>query len=91
MVTYDVADDASAETITLDALPADWRRRESWTQQRGDAWHETAGALLLRVPSVTVPLAYAPDVNVLINHRHGEIGRIRTLSAEPFSFDPRLF
>jgi len=43
------------------------------------------------VPSVIVPIAAAPDRNVLINHRHAESRRITIAAITPFTFDPRLF
>jgi len=70
MIKYDVPDTANIETIEVDKLPEDWRRRSGWTQQRGDAWHRSRSTLLLKVPSAIVPLKGSPDVNVLINHNH---------------------
>jgi len=43
------------------------------------------------VPSVIMPIAAAPDRNVLINHRHADSGRITIAAITPFTFDPRLF
>src|SRR3954462_1227088 len=36
MVTYDVPDGIGVEAIHLRDLPNNWRRQESWTQQRGN-------------------------------------------------------
>ena len=91
MVRYDVPDSLGVDTIALADLPVDWRRQESWTQQRGDRWHGGLAAPLLCVPSAIVPLAGSPDMNMLINHRHPAAGRIEIVSAEPFVLDPRLF
>jgi RES domain-containing protein len=91
MVRYDVPDALGMETLAVAALPAGWRVRESWTQQRGDQWHATLATPLLGVPSVIVPLEGSPDMNVLINHRHEAAGAIRIISAEPFVLDVRLF
>jgi len=55
MVTYDVPDTLASDTIGLGDLPADWRRKEAWTQQKGDEWHRSRVNLLLRVPSAIVP------------------------------------
>jgi RES domain-containing protein len=90
MVRYDAPDDLVSDSVTLADLPADWRWQESLTQRHGDAWHEGLSAALLRVPSVVVPLLDSPDMNVLINHRHGDAARIRVLGAEPFVLDVRL-
>ena len=76
MVGYDVPDDLAIETIGLADLPKTWRAQESWTQARGDLWHDARHAPLLRVPSAIVPIADLPDANVLINHRHPAASRI---------------
>lgn len=91
MVRYEAPDDLAVDDVPLSALPTDWRRRESWTQQRGNAWHASLSAPLLRVPSAIVPIDGSPDLNVLINHRHPGADRIRIADIEPFTLDPRLF
>jgi len=91
MVTYDVPDGIGAETIMLDELPGDWRRREAWTQQRGDEWHRSHATPLMLVPSAIVPLPGSPDVNVLVNHDHPASGGITLRAMQPFTLDPRLF
>jgi RES domain-containing protein len=91
MVEYDAPDDLPARTLAMDELPADWTVRETTTQNRGDEWLDGRAEALLFVPSVIVPLANAPERNVLINHRHGASSRIRIVAATPFTLDPRLF
>jgi RES domain-containing protein len=91
MVTYEAPDAIGATSIELDDLPADWRRQEGATQQRGDAWRRSLATALLRVPSAIVPLRRSPDMNVLINHDHVEAAEIKIVASEPFVFDPRLF
>ena len=46
---------------------------------------------LLSVPSVIVPLADAPDRNILINHRVANVSAIKIKATSPFTLDPRLF
>jgi RES domain-containing protein len=36
MVTYENPAHLGIDTIGLEELPGDWRRREAWTQQKGD-------------------------------------------------------
>lgn len=91
MVRYDGPDDLAVETLRLSDLPADWRRQEVWTQQRGDQWHASLATPLLRVPSAIVSVDQSPDVNILINHTHKDAARISVISVEPFVLDPRLF
>jgi RES domain-containing protein len=91
MVEYAVPDDVPAHTIWFGDLPNDWAARETHTQRLGDAWLDQCTALILVVPSVIMPLASAPDRNVLINHRHSGSARITITVVTPFTFDPRLF
>jgi RES domain-containing protein len=90
MVRYEVPDDLNVDIVAISDLSDDWRLQEGMTQRLGDDWHSTLGAPLLRVPSAIVPLTGSPDVNILINHRHPEAGRIQVADAENFLLDPRL-
>jgi RES domain-containing protein len=90
MVTYDVPERTDFSSIGLDQLPKDWRRREGFTQLRGDVWHRSRSTLLLKVPSAIVPLKDSPDVNVMINHNHPGVIDIKICSTEPFALDQRL-
>ena len=91
LVTYEAPDDLGADDIALEGLPPEWRRNETWTQQRGDAWHRSGSNALLYVPSAIVPVAGSPDRNVLINHAHPGSAAITIRAIEPFGLDPRLF
>lgn len=91
MVEYDAPDDVPRAEIALRQLPADWIRRQPQTQHLGDEWLDRRSEALLLVPSAVVPIATAPDRNVLINHRHDAAGRIRIVAAAAFALDPRLF
>ncbi|HEX4077847.1 MAG TPA: RES family NAD+ phosphorylase [Rhizomicrobium sp.] len=91
MVRYDVPDGLGVETVSLAELPPTWRFEESLTQQRGDRWQGALRTPLLRVPSAIVSLEGAPDVNMLINHRHPAAASITMIAAEAFVLDTRLF
>jgi RES domain-containing protein len=91
MVTYEGPDDLGIETITLADLPSDWRRQEGLTQRRGNDWHRARSTPLLRVPSLIVPLAGSPDLNVVINHDHPAASAIKPRTIEPYVLDARLF
>ena len=91
IVEYDVPDDCAVRRIELDELPADWARREVDTQTIGNDWLDAANADLLLVPSVVVPIASAPDRNVLINHRRPATTRMTIVAVTPFTLDARLF
>lgn len=91
MVRYAVPDGLGVATFAVSDLPESWQLQESWTQQRGDRWHDAMNAPLLHVPSAIVPLDGSPDQNVLISHRHPAAAEIKTVAAEPFVLDARLF
>ena len=91
MVEYDVHDDVPLRRLEIGELPADWAMRETHSQRLGDEWLDQASEAILIVPSVILPIASAPDRNVLINHRHPAAARIAIVAATPFTFDPRLF
>jgi len=91
MVEYAVPDDVPVHSISFSDLPSEWASRETHTQRLGDAWLDQCTALILVVPSVIMPIASAPDRNVLINHRHSAIAGITVTAITPFTFDPRLF
>jgi RES domain-containing protein len=91
MVEYEAPDDLTKREIILDDLPFDWSRRETRTQQIGDAWLDGGEDALLVVPSVIMPIGAAPDRNILINHRRADAARIRIVGTMPFTLDPRLF
>jgi RES domain-containing protein len=91
MVEYDAADDVPVREIEIGDLPANWALREAQSQKLGDEWLDRVGEAILIVPSVIMPIASAPDRNVLINHRHPAAARIRIVAAIAFAFDPRLF
>ncbi len=91
LVAYELPDNISRQTIELDELPSDWIRRQTYTQAIGNRWLDSGTEALLFVPSVIVPVANAPDRNVLINHRVPEAASISIAQAVPFTLDPRLF
>jgi len=90
LVAYDIPDTTAAERRDIEDLPADWRDRETFTQQMGMAWLDGLSSALLFVPSAIVPVVGGPDRNALINPRHPEAGRISIARAEPFALDTRV-
>ena len=72
-------------TLTLkvgwDAEPA-----SATSTDFGTRWLAGLNSLLLVVPSVIIP----EERNVLINPRHGDIGRVQVKKVRKWLFDPRL-
>lgn len=91
MVAYHVPDDVTRRALRFDELPADWPARQTYTQKLGGEWLDAAAETLLFVPSVVMPLAQAPERNVLINHRTAGAASIEIAEVTPFTLDPRLF
>ena len=91
LVEYDVPDDIPMHAISISDLPSDWTARETRTQSLGDNWLDQCAQAILMVPSVIMPIAGAPERNVLINHRHAAAARITIVAISPFTLDPRLF
>ncbi len=90
MITYELPNSVVVETVELADLPGEWRGHETLTQQLGDTWHDGRSALLLRVPSVIVPIPGSPDVNVVVNHTHPDAAQLRLTASRPFSLDACL-
>lgn len=91
LVCYEVPDQLPIDDLSLDELPSGWRRDESRTRALGDKWLRSSSTCLLRVPSVIVPVAGSADRNLLVNHQHRAVDRIRISSVERFDYDSRLF
>jgi len=91
MVEYEAPDDLPQRAIDLNTLPPDWAQREVDTQTLGDQWLDAMTEPLLIVPSVIMALPSAPDRNVLINHGHQDVSRIKIARVVSFALDPRLF
>lgn len=91
LVEYEVPDDVPMRKINIADLSHDWMIREIDTQRIGDQWLDSVAETLLFVPSVIVPIASAPERNVLINHRHARASAIKFASRSDFTLDPRLF
>jgi len=91
MIEYEAPEDLNKREVPLDHLSTGWDKRETYTQRIGDMWLDDSEGALLVAPSVIVPIAAAPDRNVLINHRHVDAERIRIVKAISFTLDPRLF
>jgi RES domain-containing protein len=90
VVEIRVPDDAGVFRVEPDQIPADADLRgtdgRSWYQRTGDAWLESAEALVLMAPSLVVPKEW----NTMLNPAHRRTVEVRIVASEPFRFDQRL-
>lgn len=70
----------------LEEFPDDWPSQRTWTEEAGNRWLDENKTLLLKVPSVVVPLEY----NYIINPAHGAMKSVKIVHIEPFTIDERL-
>jgi RES domain-containing protein len=73
--------------IAADSLPKGWEMDENVSRARGDEWLAEGTSAILEVPSAIVP----ETVNVLLNPRHRDAGRVAILWHKQFPYDRRLF
>jgi RES domain-containing protein len=78
--------DDSIEELDLAKLKAGWERDTAQTRTIGNEWLEERRSLALIVPSAVLP----DSRNVLLNPQHPAAARLRVVSQQPFTFDPRL-
>jgi RES domain-containing protein len=74
------------ECVTLDQLPADWRKRASITRAIGNEWLASRRTALLCVPSAVCTTAF----NILLNPALASPARWRLTRLQRFRFDRRL-
>lgn len=86
LLTIEVADEVSRESLDVSALPADWPERVEVTQEIGSAWLRAGRTVLFRVPSALIPATF----NVLLNPLHPQASGIRIQSAVEYPFDLRI-
>jgi RES domain-containing protein len=83
-VKLEVPTDLAMEVVHLADVPLDAGISEY--RAFGDRWLKSAQSAILCVPSMVIP----HEVNYLLNPQHPEMSRVKVVSQEPFTFDPRL-
>ncbi len=91
VVIFEVPDKLAVTEITnkqLVKLNPDWFKviNYPFTQQMGDAWLQKMETAVLKVPSAIIDLEY----NYLLNPAHPDYDKIKIISVNKFTFDPRL-
>jgi RES domain-containing protein len=88
VMTIEIDDSITKETIALNNLPADWKEfhQMPFTQAIGQKWIENGKTAVLQIPSSIV----AEEVNYLINSLHTDFKLIKLIKTESFIFDTRI-
>lgn len=88
-VSIELSASVAIETVEIAALPRDWRAypAPSSLGAIGDRWIRAARTVALSVPSAVIP----HERNFLFNPAHAEFATLTARTAEPFSFDPRMW
>ena len=87
-VEIDIPDGLKIQRVRVAELPRDWRTYPAppELQRRGDAWLLAGSTPVLEVPSAVIP----DESNFLLNPRHGDAGKLETVSIRKFTYDARL-
>jgi RES domain-containing protein len=84
-----IPDTVSTETLTANALPANWRRYPAPARLPaiGSKWLREMRSFVLIVPSAVNP----EEQNILLNPLHLDVGSLSRVQSKPFQFDPRMW
>jgi RES domain-containing protein len=88
-LSVELAASVAIDTVEIAELPRDWRAypAPSSLGAIGERWLRAARTAALSVPSAVIP----HERNYILNPVHGEFAKLTTRTAEPFSFDPRMW
>jgi RES domain-containing protein len=77
------------EDLKRSDLPKNWKSfpAPESTMAIGSNWVKKAHSVVLKVPSVVIEIEH----NYLLNPLHPDFKSLRIHTAEPFSFDPRMW
>ncbi|MEZ5007391.1 MAG: RES family NAD+ phosphorylase [Chitinophagales bacterium] len=91
IMVISIADNDSLYTqLKIDDLPKDWRQATAYAalQKAGAKWYQSDESLVLKVPSVIIPLEY----NYIINTSHPDFkSNVKLVRLEDYFWDKRLF
>jgi RES domain-containing protein len=81
-------DPSLSQSITIEDLPDTWKADPipQSLKNMGDRWIYNQESVILKVPSVIIPVEY----NYLINPSHPDFEKVVIHSPQKFAFDPRL-
>jgi len=89
MVEIEIPDSVKIQELHSSTLPSGWNALPSKpvSQQIGDQFVEENKYAVLKVPSVVVK----GENNFILNPKHKDFKKIKSIHTEPFPFDPRYF
>ena len=84
----EIPDDAIIESVSESDLEAGWRDPNDYSQCQppGDRWFNACKALVLKVPSAVMPLAF----NFVINTTHPDYPRVELIEVTDLVPDSRI-
>ena len=89
-IIIDIPDAVKKELIKVSELPEKWYEFDNDAYEKcslvGDEWINNGSSAVLQVPSAIIKTEF----NYLINPNHPDFKRVKIVSIEPFSFDPRV-
>ncbi len=87
-VEIEVPRSAPMAFVNLSKLPTNWRAipPPSQLQRTGESWIKGNQSLVLKVPSVIMPLEH----NYILNPAHPDIAGVKILSIDDYVWDPRM-
>lgn len=88
IVSYEVPESVTTETLSIADLPVDWRSYPAppALQDLGREWVRRGGSFILRVPSALMP----EENNLIFNPAHPDIRLLTIKDVRDFEFDSRL-
>ena len=88
IVSYEVPESVTTETVSIADLPADWRSYPAphALLDLGREWVRRGRSLILLVPSALVPA----ENNVIFNPAHPDMRLMTIKDVQDFEFDSRL-
>ncbi len=87
LIKIDIPDSIQPLSITSAKLKKEWKDDLGYTQWMGDEFIKSNEILLLKVPSAVVD----EENNFIINSRHTDFNKVKSIAVKKFLFDKRLF
>jgi RES domain-containing protein len=88
-IPMEIGASIAIEAVEAGDLPQDWRAYPAPPSLSiiGERWLRAAHTAVLSVPSAVIP----HERNFIVNPAHEDVAKLKIHTAEPFSFDPRLW